>query len=300
MTAQMPASAQEHYENLLADHYEWMFGLPFEAKVAEQKTILDEFLGKDLAGGLAVDLGCGSGFQSVALSDRGYKVLAIDTSEKLLRHLSARVGSRNIVTKHADLRELDSLVSPASVEIAVCMGDTLTHLSSRSEVSNFWLLVGRLPCRQLFEPASLFCIAIEECMMKAISYNLSFAALVAALMLSLTGQSALAQAPTAPQGGAPPPQQQQRNPAPQKAPGAVQQPPQAGVTIAVDVPIVTLDVVATTQHGDILTGLKKENFRVLDDGVAQTITNFGATEAPITIVMLMEFSSRGYYEWFAY
>ena len=106
MTAQMPASAQEHYENLLADHYEWMFGLPFEAKVAEQKTILDEVLGKDLAGGLAVDLGCGSGFQSVALSDRGYKVLAIDTSEKLLRHLSARVGSRNIVTKHADLREL--------------------------------------------------------------------------------------------------------------------------------------------------------------------------------------------------
>ena len=143
MTAQMPASAQEHYENLLADHYEWMFGLPFEAKVAEQKTILDEFLGKDLAGGLAVDLGCGSGFQSVALSDRGYKVLAIDTSEKLLRHLSARVGSRNIVTKHADLRELDSLVSPASVEIAVCMGDTLTHLSSRSEVSNLFQSVAR-------------------------------------------------------------------------------------------------------------------------------------------------------------
>jgi len=143
MTAQMPASAQEHYENLLADHYEWMFGLPFEAKVAEQKTILDEFLGKDLAAGLAVDLGCGSGFQSVALSDRGYKVLAIDTSEKLLRHLSARVGSRNIVTKHADLRELDSLVSPASVEIAVCMGDTLTHLSSRSEVSNLFQSVAR-------------------------------------------------------------------------------------------------------------------------------------------------------------
>lgn len=143
MAAQMPASAQEHYENLLADHYEWMCGLPFEAKVAEQKTILDEFVGKDLAGGLAVDLGCGSGFQSVALSDRGYRVLAIDTSEKLLRHLSARTGSRNIVTKHADLRELDSLVSPTSVEIAVCMGDTLTHLSSRSEVSNLFQSVAR-------------------------------------------------------------------------------------------------------------------------------------------------------------
>src|SRR5258708_33996610 len=143
MAATMPASAKEHYENLLEDHYEWMCGLPFEAKVAEQKTTWDEFVGKALAGGLAGDIGCGSGFQSVALSDRRYKVLAIDTSEKLLRHLSARVGSRNIVTKHADLRELDSLVSPASVEIAVCMGDTLTHLSSRSEVSNLFQSAAR-------------------------------------------------------------------------------------------------------------------------------------------------------------
>lgn len=143
MASYTPGSAQEHYENLLADHYEWMCGLPFEAKVAEQKAILDEFDGPDVSGGLAVDLGCGSGFQSVALSDRGYKVLAIDTSEKLLRHLSARVASRNIVTKHADLRDLDSLVSPASVEVAVCMGDTLTHLSSRSEVTHLFRSVAR-------------------------------------------------------------------------------------------------------------------------------------------------------------
>jgi hypothetical protein len=66
MGSYTPGSAQEHYENLLADHYEWMFGLPFEAKVAEQKAILDEFGGPDVSGGLAVDLGCGSGFQSIA------------------------------------------------------------------------------------------------------------------------------------------------------------------------------------------------------------------------------------------
>jgi SAM-dependent methyltransferase len=143
MTSQMPGTPQEHYENLLADHYEWMFGLPFEAKVKEQETILDAFIGKNVTSGLAVDLGCGSGFQSVALSDRGYSVLAIDTSEKLLSKLSARTGSRNIVTKRGDLRELDSLVSPNSVGIAVCMGDTLTHLSSRSEVSRLFQSVAR-------------------------------------------------------------------------------------------------------------------------------------------------------------
>jgi SAM-dependent methyltransferase len=143
MTSNVPGSAQEHYENLLADHYEWMFGVPFEAKVAEQKAILDEFAVPSVTSGLAVDLGCGPGFQSIALSDRGYNVLAIDTNKKLLGNLSARVGPRNIVTKEADLRELDTLVGPASVEIAVCMGDTLTHLSSRSEVCNLFRSVAR-------------------------------------------------------------------------------------------------------------------------------------------------------------
>jgi VWFA-related protein len=57
-------------------------------------------------------------------------------------------------------------------------------------------------------------------------------------------------------------------------------------------------VVAVTQHGDILTGLKKENFRILDDGVPQTITNFGPTDAPITLVVLMQFGGNAY-GWFA-
>src|SRR5258708_40281115 len=136
-------------------------------------------------------------------------------------------------------------------------------------------------------------------MMKAILSVVLLAILATTLVLPLAENSALAQAPTGPQGGAPPPQQQQ-NPASPTPPNTAQQPPQAGVTIAVDVPIVTVDVVATTSHGDIIPGLKKENFRVLDDGVPQTISNFSPTEAPITMVLLLEFSSRGYGGFFAY
>jgi len=128
-------------------------------------------------------------------------------------------------------------------------------------------------------------------MMKAILSVVLLATLAAGLCLPLAERPVLAQAPTGPQGGQPP---QQQNPTPPKTPAAAQQPPQAGVSIAVDVPIVTLDVVATTQRGDILTGLKKENFRVLDEGVPQTISSFGPTDAPITTVLLIEFSSRGY------
>src|SRR5258707_13689152 len=130
--------------------------------------------------------------------------------------------------------------------------------------------------------------------MKAIFSVVLFAVFATAVVLPLAENSVLAQAPTGPQGGAPPPPQQQQKPAQPQPSTPAQQPPQAGVTIAVDVPIVTLDVVATTQRGDIIPGLKKENFRILDDGVPQTITNFSPTEAPITMVLLLEFSSRGY------
>jgi VWFA-related protein len=135
--------------------------------------------------------------------------------------------------------------------------------------------------------------------MKAIVSAILLGILAAALVLPLVESFAFAQAPTGPQGGAPPPPQQQQKPEPTQSPTPAQQPPQGGVTIAVDVPIVTLDVVATTQRGDIIPGLKKENFRILDDGVPQTITNFSPTEAPITMVVLMQFSGNSY-GWFAY
>src|SRR6266851_5243833 len=136
--------------------------------------------------------------------------------------------------------------------------------------------------------------------MKAIHSRVLLAAAATALLLLLVEQPLTAQAPTGPQGGPPPPQRQQQNPPTAKPPDAKQEPPQAGVTIAVDVPIVTLDVVATTDHGDIIPGLKKENFRILEDGVPQTITTFSPTEAPITMVLLLQFSSNGYGGFFAY
>lgn len=84
--------------------------------------------------------------------------------------------------------------------------------------------------------------------------------------------------------------EKRQNPAPQNPPA--QSPPDA--TISIEVPVVTVDVVATTSHGDIISGLKKENFRILEDGVPQTITNFAASDAPITMVVLMEFSKVAY------
>lgn len=66
-------------------------------------------------------------------------------------------------------------------------------------------------------------------------------------------------------------------------------------SIRVDVPLVNVDVMVTTKEGQFIPGMKRDNFRVYEDGVQQTITNFNQSEAPITAVMLIEFASTNYY-----
>src|SRR5258708_5360850 len=133
--------------------------------------------------------------------------------------------------------------------------------------------------------------------MKAFYLQAMLRGAVLAGALAGGGAAIWAQAPAGPQPTSP----AQENPAPAQKPAAPQQqkPQEAGVTVSVEVPVVTLDVVAATQNGDIIPGLKKENFRVLEDGQAQTITSFGPTDAPITMVLLMEFSAR-FYGWVGY
>ena len=72
-----------------------------------------------------------------------------------------------------------------------------------------------------------------------------------------------------------------------------------GFAISVTVPVVSVDVVVTDGNGNYLKDLKKENFRITEDGTVQTITNFAPSEAPITIVLLVEFSQMGY-QFFTY
>jgi len=90
----------KHYENLLARHYSWMVGTAFDAKVAEQQALLEE-LGVH-GEGLAIDLGCGPGYQAVALARLGYApVRAMDSSEALLNELANNSKDLPIERVHA-------------------------------------------------------------------------------------------------------------------------------------------------------------------------------------------------------
>ncbi len=67
--------------------------------------------------------------------------------------------------------------------------------------------------------------------------------------------------------------------------------PQDAEKISVTTQIVNVDaVVYNKKSGQIITGLKKENFAIFADGVPQNITNFSTPEAPITVAMVVEYS----------
>ncbi len=65
-------------------------------------------------------------------------------------------------------------------------------------------------------------------------------------------------------------------------------------SIKLNVPLVNVDVLVTTKSGQFVPGLKKDNFRIFEDGELQQIANFNITPAPITAVLLVEFASTRY------
>ena len=127
------ASVEDHYENLLARHYSWMRG-DYDSKVLESLTLFKEAGLSPRSGGKALDLGCGSGFQSVALAELGFAVIGVDTSSVLLDELRERAGEREIQALPGDIRDPGVYAAEGPFEVAVCMGDTLTHLGTPGEV----------------------------------------------------------------------------------------------------------------------------------------------------------------------
>jgi VWFA-related protein len=65
-------------------------------------------------------------------------------------------------------------------------------------------------------------------------------------------------------------------------------------SIKVNVPLVNVDVMVSLKNGQFVPGLRKENFRLFEDGSPQQISNFAVSKAPITAVLLVEFGDTNY------
>ncbi|MHB8733850.1 MAG: VWA domain-containing protein [Terriglobales bacterium] len=134
--------------------------------------------------------------------------------------------------------------------------------------------------------------------------------LIALLALCLSGTLGLAaqstQTPPAgtpasadaggPQGGAGPiiiPRKSTTAPTPPPPPPP--KPVKPEYSFSVTVPEVQLPVIVETKNGDFIGHLGKDNFRVVEDGVPQTIDKVAVTaDAPMTAIMLVEFRNTFY------
>src|SRR5271157_910640 len=63
-------------------------------------------------------------------------------------------------------------------------------------------------------------------------------------------------------------------------------------TLSTTTSLVNVDVMVLDKEGNPLSTLTRKNFRLLDDGVPQTVSNFGTAQAPMTTCMVIEFSNR--------
>ncbi len=86
-----------------------------------------------------------------------------------------------------------------------------------------------------------------------------------------------------------PPKKEEPAPTPKKVEGL------GNFSISVRSQLVNVDVGVLSKDGQFIPGLKKEYFKVFEDGVPQTITSFSQIQAPITAVMLVEFNNNQYF-----
>ena len=135
------ADVADHYQRLLADCYSWMLG-DFDARAERERAFLEQCGLRAPAAGagaadVALDLGAGSGHQTVALVRLGWRVRAFDSSAKLLDELRRRVAGLDVVSDvvaiQDDLSHFPRYLD-GPVGAIVCMGDTLTHLPSAEAV----------------------------------------------------------------------------------------------------------------------------------------------------------------------
>lgn len=66
--------------------------------------------------------------------------------------------------------------------------------------------------------------------------------------------------------------------------------PEKDFTLTAESDLVVLDVAVLDSHGNMIPDLKKENFRVYENGKLQTITEFGADDRPITAGLVIDSS----------
>ena len=117
-------------------------------------------------------------------------------------------------------------------------------------------------------------------------YRLLLILSVSLIALSISGQQA--QRPRRVNNNSPEQNTEAQKPAPPATSGSRDL--DEGDVIRTDTQLVSVPAFVTDSTGHPLAGLKPENFRLIEDGQPQTIANFGTTETPFEIALLLDTS----------
>lgn len=139
MSVKTIEKVRQHYQDFLAEHYSWLAG-GYEKGIQDNLSFFQSHNIVPLKSEIAIDLGAGCGFQSVALASLGFEVKAVDYNQHLLDELHDYLIDKEYEVDfiHSDILDFNSWEN-YEPELIVCMGDTLTHLPDIFTVGDFIL-----------------------------------------------------------------------------------------------------------------------------------------------------------------
>ncbi|MDE6004068.1 MAG: class I SAM-dependent methyltransferase [Oscillospiraceae bacterium] len=126
----------EFYDNLTKN-------VNYTKRAERLHYIIQKYIQTDTDGTLLLDLACGSGSLSEELAKLGYDVIGVDNSPAMLNQAMQKKLESDLEIQYLcqDMRELDMF---GTIDITVCMLDSLNHLDSLEDI------------QKVFQKVSLF------------------------------------------------------------------------------------------------------------------------------------------------
>ncbi len=115
----------------------------YPKRAAKIDFLIQKYLRTDTEGRLLLDLACGSGSLSEELAKLNYDVIGVDNSPAMLNQAMLKKLKSSLPIQYLcqDMKELDMF---GTIDITVCMLDSLNHLQNADEIL------------QVFQKVSLF------------------------------------------------------------------------------------------------------------------------------------------------
>lgn len=129
----------------LADYYDRVFPLnPNQLKFVKRTG--------PLKGTKILDIGCGTGNLTMALTNEGADVTGIDLDEQMITKAKAK---SNLDFRILNMLHLESRFDPGTFDSITCFGNTLVHLNSPEDMENFFHQV-----KKILKPGGKFLLQI--------------------------------------------------------------------------------------------------------------------------------------------